>query len=276
MTALLCRDLGLEWGEGPLQMASDEALILGLQAGTSPPTLRCYAWTRPAVSLGCAQPASDLDPLACQTRGVTIVRRASGGTAVLHQAALGFSLVLPAGLPPAVPDLIEAYRLLGQGLQAGLARLGLNADLIPPERARTNGHLPPLAQRACFAGTVPYELALQERKLVGLAQVRRRGVALLHGILYLAPVAANLAWLLQADPADRAALAAYLAAHIGDLQTATGRTFAPETVAEALAAGLADTLGLILTPGAYTSEEEATRQRLLSEKYTQPAWTARR
>ncbi len=243
MTALLCRDLGLEWGEGPLQMASDEALILGLQAGTSPPTLRCYAWTRPAVSLGCAQPASDLDPLACQTRGVTIVRRASGGTAVLHQAALGFSLVLPAGLPPAVPDLIEAYRLLGQGLQAGL---------------------------------VPYELALQGRKLVGLAQVRRRGVALLHGILYLAPVAADLAWLLQADPADRAALAAYLAAHIGDLQTATGRTFAPETVAEALAAGLADTLGLILTPGAYTSEEEATRQRLLSEKYTQPAWTARR
>src|SRR5690349_5876093 len=82
-------------GDGPENMAIDETILDLVGVGVSPPTLRFYEWRSPWISLGSGQLSSDLDRCAVERRGWDILRRASGGTAVLHKGQLGYALVLP-------------------------------------------------------------------------------------------------------------------------------------------------------------------------------------
>ncbi|MGI9187617.1 MAG: lipoate--protein ligase family protein [Gaiellales bacterium] len=132
----------------------------------------------PALVLGSAQPEVD----AATT--IDIVRRGTGGGAVLCDAGtLLIDLAVPAGHALAPEDVTEAYRPLGEALQGVLAGLGVNCRTVTVEEARAmTDARKAAARRACWAGLSPYELVLADgRKLVGLAQRRRRG-AVLHQI----------------------------------------------------------------------------------------------
>src|SRR5690242_13404755 len=102
------RLLELEANDGATNLALDEALALAVAAGQAPPTLRLYTWSEPCLALGGFQPSADLAPEARAGLGPAVVRRASGGTLVLHDALhLGFSLAIPPGHPLAPADLLE-------------------------------------------------------------------------------------------------------------------------------------------------------------------------
>src|SRR5262249_56048039 len=85
-------------------MAIDEAVWLGRRAGASPPTIRCFAWAPPTVSLGYGQPLDEhVDVAACRRLGVGLVRRLTGGRAIYHHRPgpeLTCSLRAP---PPPIP-----------------------------------------------------------------------------------------------------------------------------------------------------------------------------
>src|SRR5262249_52777533 len=102
--------------DGASNMALDEALLLGRLSGASPPTLRLYAWAPPTISLGYGQPLDDrIDLDAAARMGIGLVRRPTGGSAILHEGPdleLTYSVVAAAGDFPGAAGLLATYRWL--------------------------------------------------------------------------------------------------------------------------------------------------------------------
>ena len=131
--------------------------------------------------LGSAQPEESVDRAACAADGVRVLRRGSGGGAVLcDPALLEVDVALPAGHPLLVDDVSESYRFLGEAWRDALAELGVDGRLVAVDEARAATDVRRAAARvACYAGLSPYEVVDRDgAKLVGFCQRRRRGAAL--------------------------------------------------------------------------------------------------
>jgi lipoate-protein ligase A len=157
------------------QMAADVALLDEVRTG-APPALRLYRWSPPALSLGRFQPDGDVDHDASRRHGVEVVRRPTGGRALLHGADLTYAVAMPRPLGPSGDNVDARYRLLASALIAGLAELGVDAAV-----AHSGGPPGPV----CFAGQQGADLRVGERKLCGSAQVSRAGAMLQHGAILL-------------------------------------------------------------------------------------------
>lgn len=219
-------------GPGAWNMAVDEAILEAHRAGLAPPTLRVYRWARPTLSLGYAQGLDGIDAEALRAEGVDLVRRPTGGRAVLHAGDLTYAVVA-SGLPGSVS---ASYRVIADALVDGLAGLGLAPAMVP-------GATRPGRSAACFASSTRADLVVDGRKVVGSAQLRREGAVLQHGTIYLARPAALAARLLP-DEAD-----------VADLASLLGAAPAFEAVRDALAAGIAARFGVALAPGELTGWE---------------------
>jgi lipoate-protein ligase A len=171
---------------GARNMALDECLLAEAARGSVPPVLRFYGWAPPAVSLGRFQDEAEaVDPAACARHGIDIVRRITGGRAVLHDRELTYSIVAPvtAGLFP--NDVLGTYKVIAGALLAGLRSLGVAAEMVsrpgrPREGQRKDG-----ADAACFASPSWYEIVAHGRKIVGSAQRRVPGAFLQHGSILI-------------------------------------------------------------------------------------------
>ncbi len=131
--------------------------------------------------IGSAQAEASVDRATCTADGVAVIRRGSGGGAVLcDPGLLEVDLALPAGHALLDADVTESYRFLGRAWVDALAAIDLEGRLVTVAEARAL----PAARRAaarvaCYAGLSPYEVVDPDgRKLVGLCQRRRRGAAL--------------------------------------------------------------------------------------------------
>lgn len=253
--------------DGPTNMAIDEVLLRTAGRSARWPTVRFYAWDRPTVSLGYAQPLdAAVDRAYCAAAGIPLVRRPTGGSALLHEPPareVTYSVVAGAETFPGADDVLETYRVIGRGLAAGFARLGVAAEVVDVARARRAAAAPAF----CFARTGAYEIAAAGGKLVGSAQRRRAGAFLQHGTVLLG--------------VDRARLGAvFPGARVGEpdlttLATLLGRPPGFDEVVAALAAGLAPALGATLSPGGLSEEEARLADRLATDKYATAAWTER-
>jgi lipoate-protein ligase A len=162
-------------------MARDEALLEAMAEVSSAPVLRLYGWSRPCLSLGYAQPYySYVDPKFCQEHGVEVVRRPTGGRAVLHHFELTYAVVFRSDDPVLGGNVIESFRKVSSAILGGLRALGIPADLEPVHRGER-----PSKVANCFVSASTYEVSAGGRKLVGSAQVRRRGAVLQHGSILL-------------------------------------------------------------------------------------------
>src|SRR5438105_7871697 len=120
---------------GAWNMAVDEVLLDGVAAGTTPPTLRFYEWMPPCLSLGYFQPFEVVDVDGCRALGIEVVRRPTGGRAILHDRELTYSVALPASLLGHDGGVLPSYYRLSLALQDGLRRLGVPATLAPESAA---------------------------------------------------------------------------------------------------------------------------------------------
>jgi len=253
--------------DGATNMAIDEAILRAVAAGLVPPTLRCYGWRPPCLSLGRGQPAREVLVEVCERDGVDLVRRPTGGRAILHADELTYSVVAPQWEPRVKGGVLASYRRLSQGLLAGLERLG-----VPHLRADARyAHRDPEALSAvCFQVPSDYEITVGGRKLVGSAQMRAAGVVLQHGAIPLRGDIARIARYLRGAPSPR---------RIRDRATtvseALGREVGWEEAAQALIAGFAQALHLELEPAELTVEERIWAEELRANKYAHPGWTFR-
>lgn len=236
-------------------IASSIALLAGLEQG-SVPALRWYQFDPPALLLGSSQRPHDVDLAACAAAGISVHRRRSGGGAVLSEALLLLDLALPIGDLLYTGDVTESYRWLGEVWASALGALGITATLVdtPTARADTQG-LDPLLRRVCFGGLSPYEVIVGRRKLVGLAQVRRRGGALFQAGVYLQWAPERTAALIAANAADRVALAGQLAERVAGLHSVAGGQVTADALMNALGRALEQLAGLVPTASGWTDAE---------------------
>lgn len=269
-------------GAGAWNMALDEAMLRLVGQGKSPPTLRLYWWQPACLSVGYFQAARrEVDLARLAEAGIDLVRRPSGGRAILHDRELTYSVVASLDDPLVSGGVAQSYGKLAAGLLAALKALGVTAQAALQDR-RGNG-VPRSAQDsalrqaqdsarspACFATTSHYELTVGGRKVVGSAQMRQGGVLLQHGSVLLGLDEAKFAQLLHGGDAAK------LSQHATCLEEVLGRPIALEEVARAMAQGFSQALGITLIAEEPTPEELALAQRLLEEKYATPEWNLRR
>ena len=258
---------------GPWNMAVDEAVLQGVMDGTSPPTLRLYAWVPPALSLGVNQPVADADLARVQARGWDVVRRLTGGRAILHTDELTYAVVARPDDPRVRGDVLAAYRRLSTALLWALRALGVPAAWETRRDAyQTQGR----HQAVCFQVPAVYEITVQGRKLVGSAQARKIRGVLQHGTL---PLTGDITRIVDAlafpDDAARARARARLARRATTLEALLGRAVAWEEAAQAVAEGFRQTLNLDLEPAGLTPAERRRAQHLWETKYGARDWTRR-
>jgi len=251
--------------DGAMNMALDEAILRAVAAGLVPPTLRLYGWAPPSLSLGRGQPAADADRGALRAAGFGLVRRPTGGRAILHADELTYSIVAPEGEPRVTGDIVESYRRLSQGLIHGLERLGV-AGLAADRRVGDRRAEGPV----CFEVPSDYEITVDGRKLAGSAQMRAQGVVLQHGAVPLYGDIARICRVLAAHPDP-----ARVRARATSVAEALGRPVTWDEAADAMAAGFAEALNLRLEPGGLTDEERTWAEALRADKYATEEWTHR-
>jgi lipoate-protein ligase A len=256
--------------DGATNMAVDEAILAAVVEGTSLPTLRLYGWSPPCVTLGRSQPLADADLARCRAGRIDIVRRPSGGQAILHTDELTYSVALCQTDPRAEGGVLESYRRLSKGLLAGLHRLGAETAQAVEKKLPLGEPTP-----VCFEVPSNYEITSGGRKLVGSAQWRSRGGVLQHGSLPLRGDLMRIVELLVFSDDERQVRRQSLRARAVTLEEVLGRAVPFFEVAQALAEGLGEALNLCLEPGKLTADERARVADLRSSRYANPDWTAR-
>jgi lipoate-protein ligase A len=247
---------------GAWNMALDEAIMDAVAAGEALPTLRFYAWEPPCLSLGKRQPLDGVDLARCRADGVDVVRRATGGFAILHTDELTYSIAIRPDDPRSDGAILDAYRKLSQGLMAGLRLLGATPEMNPVVPGGVHN-----ASAACFEVPSAYEIVVGERKLIGSAQARPAGRVLQHGSLPLVGDIARVARYLAYEHEDeRAALAQHLRERATTASDALGRAVGYAEAAVTMAHGFAAALNLSFEPGEPTAAELAVAQSRLAEK----------
>jgi lipoyl(octanoyl) transferase len=189
---------------GPLpgseNMRLDEAHAIAMSRGEIGPLVRLFRWNPWAVSLGYNQQANDIDRARAVADGIDVVRRPTGGRAILHADELTYSVVMDAGRK----GVLQVYNEISEALVAGLRLYGVEVSL---QKSQPNfaEHYRQASSVPCFTASARYEIEWRGRKLVGSAQRRFSGekqeVVLQHGSLLCGPAHKRLADYLSAgDP----------------------------------------------------------------------------
>jgi lipoate-protein ligase A len=248
---------------GAWNMAVDELLLEGVAAGSASPTLRFYQWAPPCLSLGYFQPFEVVDADACRRLGVDVVRRPTGGRAILHDRELTYSVALPLSLLGTDGGVLASYRRLSLALERGLRKLGVPVVLAPESAAKPALDHGPV----CFDRPSAHEILLGGRKLVGSAQVRRATAILQHGSILIEPRIDRLLACLRFPDHPEARIEDGVAglAEVGD--------FDPMMMAGALANAFAEEFGVQLTRGLLSPDERRAAGALASSKFGGVAWS---
>ena len=172
--------------KGAVNMAADARLLEEAAAGDVLPALRFYAWSPPAVSLGRFQDETEaVNAESCRIRGIDIVRRITGGRAVLHDRELTYSVIsrIDNGLFP--NDVMGTYKAIAAGLLAGLHLLGVPAEMVSRSGRYAGLVKSGPKEAACFSSPSWYEILVNGRKIAGSAQRRVTGAFLQHGSILI-------------------------------------------------------------------------------------------
>lgn len=168
---------------GAENMAQDVALLEAVIDGQAPPTLRLYGWSPPCLTLGRHQGEEAADVEFCWQEGIDVVRRPTGGRAVLHHLELTYSVVAPLGQGPIPRPLQDAYRTLCSALVEAVRSFGIDAELTGGE---VNLSMPgPRSTAPCFEAPAGGEVVVGGRKLIGSSMRAGKGHLLQHGAILL-------------------------------------------------------------------------------------------
>jgi lipoate-protein ligase A len=253
--------------DGPWNMAVDEAMARAVGEHQAPPTLRFYAWGTPSVSFGYLQRTpGGVDLAACRRHGIGLVRRITGGRAVLHADELTYSVAVPLQGPWHSLPVPEVFARIGCGLMAGFERLGVKARLGESRTLSVGGE----SGGACFLQRRMPAILVDGRKLVGSAQRRWDRFLLQHGSILL-DFDPHLHRLVFPEwPQDDST------APVTSLRHLLGTVPPIGDLASALSAGWCAALGGPGVPGELLPSEREAAEGLAEGRYGDPAWTFQR
>jgi lipoyl(octanoyl) transferase len=251
---------------GAWNMAVDEAVLARVAMLASPPTLRFYGWRPACLSLGYFQSLGVVDWEACTRYGVDVVRRPTGGRAILHARELTYSLALPLSMLEEEQGVLASYARLSRGLVDGLRAAG-----FPVEAASDCVEQPRHQGPACFDRPAQHEVLLHGRKVVGSAQVRRGGALLQHGSILLSPQVEETIRLLNLKDGEREAAAASMAAGVAGLEQVEGGDLTG--IQTEITQAFSRLFSVAIVPGSLSAIERRAAQALAASAYASPLST---
>lgn len=243
-------------------MALDESVLTHIAKGKSPPTLRLYSWKPSAITLGYSLSIdNELNMGLCRQRDVDIVRRITGGGAVLHDRELTYSIIFPEKNKLVSRNILRSYGQICNALVIALKELGLAARFVPINDVLVDG-----------------------KKVSGSAQARKDGVILQHGTILLEVDYVKMFSLLNVsrekiankgitDPRERVtSLKELLYKKQSGARQRMGLKKMYRLLKPALVNGFEKALGITAEPGRITPSELLLAKRLSRTKYSKDAW----
>ncbi len=253
-------------------MAVDDAILQAVCEQKSPCTLRLYAWQPPCLSLGYAQPCQDVDYSQLYDRGWDIVRRPTGGRAILHTDELTYALIAPDDHPDFSGGVLASYKKISRALVHALEILGLDVTVSGDKALSEEQRQEPI----CFQSPSAYEITVQGKKIVGSAQLRRRGSVLQHGSL---PLCGDISRICQvlAYPSEAARQAAVrcVRKQSATIEDVLHSKVEWESAAQALTQSIERELGWTFNAGGLSSYEEGISRSLIERRYASQEWIHR-
>lgn len=251
-------------------MAIDEAILRSVAEGREMPTLRFYGWKPPGISIGYFQKAMDeIDIEACRKAGIGVVRRLTGGRAVLHNEELTYSMAVPENYPGIPAAVNESYMYLSRGILDGLKSLGIPAEMTAVDR--TAGRRGTSA--ACFDAPSWYEITVHGKKVVGSAQTRQKGTILQHGSIVLRLNTDRLASVLKFENEEaRDAMKRTLGRKAGGINEFRAEKITLRDLKTAVLSGVAKHLGVKFIESGLSDAETTEARELAAGKYRAGGW----
>ena len=270
---------------GFMNMAIDEAIMIAHREGLVPPTIRFYQWSPPAVSLGYFQDLKkEIDVDVCKNLGIDIVRRPTGGKAVLHDKELTYSFIIKENHPLVNDSILETYKKISGGIIRGLSYLGITAELVPlREKLKNSSSGNEIKSKIshsdiksiCFSVPSQYEVQVEGKKIVGSAQVRKREIVLQHGSL-LIELEKDKLFSVFNFPSVQIRERLKIRFKATSLEEILKRKISFSELSEILPGGFEEEFGVRLTEGKLTKQEEKISQELLENKYSTYEWNYER
>jgi lipoyl(octanoyl) transferase len=265
---------------GAWNMSVDEAILEHIHRGESISTLRLYSWNPPCLSLGHAQSIKDVDMERLKSHGWDVVRRVTGGRAILHTDELTYSVTGSADEPVLAGGVLESYNRLAQALLHAVASLSVPVEMKEHEDGHTQQNLNPV----CFEVPSTYEITVDGKKLIGSAQARKKEGVLQHGSL---PLTGDLTRICDAlvfesettrhNAKERLLARATTISTVlnAGIESVIGVETAWGTAAQAFVRGFEAELGIQFERGEMSPSEIQRADELVKEKYAHASWTER-
>lgn len=248
-------------------MAADEAIASSVRAGNQPPTLRLYGWEHPSVSLGQFQSIADIDLQYCINNNIPLVRRPTGGRAILHNNELTYSFSSRNEVFFSC-SLLDTYRQLSHAFRRAFEKTGLRVEIKNERETGRNLIRSPI----CFRTTSYGEIVFKGKKLIGSAQKRWRNGFLQQGSIPYTVDEKTMEKVFRTRPGEDLEGRITGLAGLGGIATETR----PEDFKEAVRLSFEETFNAVFIPSALSPEELLFALELEERKYLSQEWNCRR
>lgn len=254
-------------------MALDEAILTTVGSKNALPTMRLYAWEPACLSLGHAQPVSDVNQAALQANAWDLVRRPTGGRAILHTDELTYAVIAAQDEPLVAGSILESYQRIASGLLRALVHMNLKAQ-ADQEYALPAGAQPKAP--ICFEVPSNYEITVAGKKLIGSAQARKLGGVLQHGSL---PLYGDLTRITRAlvysGEEERQIAAQRLLGHATTAESILGQPVEWQAAADSFQCAFEECFNIRFEISQPSEAELDLAAELQASKYAHPSWTER-
>jgi len=249
-------------------MAVDSAILAVVERGMALPTLRLYSWDPPCLSLGYSQPYSDIDQTLLEVSGWDVVRRPTGGRAILHTDELTYAVIGPRSDPRLEGGLTQSYQRLSEALYDSLVRMDLPVEIHQGKNPLAN------SQPVCFENPSDFEITVAGKKIIGSAQARKKTALLQHGSLPLGGDLTRITRVLGYQTEGEREEAAHVLGQKACTATdVLGKEITWDQAARAFISGFSQTLNLYLIEGKLNSTEIDLVEGLLKNQFGNNKWT---
>lgn len=245
-------------------MAADEAILNAHLEGLSPPTLRIYGFSPSAITVGSSQKLPPYTIDRARSAGFDVVRRPSGGRAVLHHGDLTYCFVGTCAVDKThltaeqflIPSIVGAYQQICRGLILAFKRFGLTIEFGEHRRGSFAAD--------CFASTTTGDLHIAGLKIVGSAQLRRKTAVLQHGTIVLRQDAGVMESLLEQN--NNIDINQSKPARHANLYDLLGYDMPIHELQTAILHGFQDAFQVVFTPGHLSSAEHKSTHHLVNKQ----------
>jgi lipoate-protein ligase A len=273
-------------------MALDETILQSCRSGDAIPTLRLYMWKPPGISIGYFQHIENtVDVNKCRENNVDVVRRITGGRAVLHENEITYSLcALTHQYPELGENINETYRKISFALLESLKALKVFGEWVKPKRERiaidSTGSINSLQanliqvtedsnfSKPCFMSNSRYEITVEGKKLIGSAQRREKNCFIQHGSIPLGKGKISLPDLLSEEN-NRKKMKEDLESKSTNLEKILKRKIGYEEVISALKRGFGRFFNIEMNEEELTKAELKVAHMLKDKKYLTNEWNFR-